>query len=140
MSTPEERAAQKAQAQADIERAKDIVEERERAEEEERKRAEEEERKRVEEEARKKCEEEEKRRQEAEEQCVREEEEKRKRKAEEERLCKLAEFKRNEDASLVRLSEQKKATREEKAAKKVSLEKGTEGDKGKKRARSGSEL
>ena len=60
MPTSEERAAQKAQAQADIERAKAIVEELERAEEEERKRAEEEERKQVEEEAKKKCEEEEK--------------------------------------------------------------------------------
>ena len=139
MSTPEERAAQKAQAQADIERAKAIVEELERAEEEERKRAEEEERKRVEEEARKKCEEEEKRRQEAEEQRVRDEEDKRKREVEEERLRKLADFKRSEAAALARLNEQAKAARKEKAARKALQEKGIEEDKGKKRARSGSE-
>ena len=43
MLTPEERAAMKAQAVADRERAQAIVDEMERAEEEERKRAEEEE-------------------------------------------------------------------------------------------------
>ena len=55
---------------------------------------------------------------------MREEEEKRKHKAEEERLHKLVEFKKNEADYNTRLGEQKKAAREEKAAKKALQEEG----------------
>src|ERR1700685_2260117 len=136
MPTPEERAAQRAKAKANLERVQAAFLEVERTEEEERKRAEEEERKQVEEEARKKHKEEEKRQHKEEEKHVCEEEEKCKCEAEEEHLCVAAEFKRKEIKSLLRLDARKRAAREEQAAKKVSREEGTEGDKGRKRARS----
>ena len=91
----------------------------------------------MEEEARKKHEEEEKRRREEEEKPVYKEGEECKCEVEEERLRVLVIFKKNEAERNMRLGERKKATREEIAARKASQEEGTEGEKGKKRARSG---